>query len=38
VEFLIQSFLYVLIAGLGILFIGIKPNERKSLIAFFKKR
>lgn len=37
-EFLTQSFLYVIIAGLGILFIGIKPNERKSLIAFFKKR
>jgi len=37
-EFLIQSFLYVMITGLGILFIGIKPNERKALIAFIKKR
>lgn len=38
VEFLIQSFLYVIIAGLGILFIGIKANERRALIAFVKKR
>src|SRR5690554_168901 len=37
-EFLIQTFLYVMITGLGILFIGIKPNERKALIAFIKKR
>lgn len=37
-EFLVQSVLYVLMAGLGILFIGIKPNERKALLVLFKKR
>src|SRR5690606_7958308 len=36
-EFLTQSFLYVLIAGLGILFIGIKPQERKALLALVKR-
>ncbi|MGB6084280.1 oligosaccharide flippase family protein [Moheibacter sp.] len=38
VEFIAQSILYLLIAGMGILFIGIKPNERKALITFVKKR
>ena len=38
VEFLLQSVFYVIIAGLGILFIGFKSYERKAILALVKKK